>query len=263
MLARARVVFRSRRVLYLLVSRDLKVKYADSVLGYLWSVLDPLMLAGVYWFVFTKIFAARANFSPDVPYIVFLLAALLPWNWANGVITESSRALTSEAKLVRSTNLPRETWVLRTVLSKFMEFIFSLPVLVGFMVVLRVAPSPWLPIFPLAVLLMGILLTGLGLLIAPLTVLFSDVERLVRIVLRVLFYASPVIYSVASVPEGVRDFYALNPFAGILDLFRLSLLPQQQVHLGMVASAVGISLAVFGVGLTVFHRLERPVLKEI
>jgi ABC-2 type transport system permease protein len=260
--ARARTILRSRRVLYLLVTRDLKVRYAGSVLGYLWTVLDPLLVAGVYWFVFTQVFS-RAALAPGVPYIVFLLAALLPWNWASGVMTEATRAITREAKFVRSTNMPRETWVLRAVLSKGAEFLFSLPVLAAFMVVLRVPPPPQVILLPLAVLLLGLLLVGLGLLIAPLAVLFSDVERFIRIVLRLLFYASPVIYAVRHVPAEFAWVYTLNPLAGILDLFRFLILPNQSVHISLVVSAVVISVGVFLLGAVVFSRLERAVLKEI
>ena len=260
--ALARSVLRSRRVLYLLVTRDLKVRYAGSLLGYVWTVLDPLLVAGVYWFVFTKVFS-RASLAPGVPYIVFLLAALLPWNWASGVLTEATRALTREAKLVRSTNTPRETWVLRAVLSKGMEFLFSVPVLAAFMLILRVRVPARAVFLPFAVLLLGVLLVGLSLLIAPLAVLFSDVERLIRIVLRLLFYASPVIYAVRHVPREFIWVYALNPFAGILDLFRFLVLPNQSVHALLVLSAAAISLAVLVLGAFVFSRLEPAVLKEL
>ena len=261
-MAMARSVLRSRRVLYLLVTRDLKVRYAGSLLGYVWTVLEPLLTAGVYWFVFTMVFS-RAGLAPGVPYIVFLLAALLPWNWANGVLTEASRALTREAKLVRSTNTPRETWVFRAVLSKGMEFLFSIPVLVGFMLVLRVAVPARVVFVPFAVLLLGVLLVGLALLIAPLAVLFSDVERVIRIFLRLLFYASPVIYAVRNVPADLAWVYALNPFAGILDLIRFLVLPNQSVHAWLVVSAAAISVAVFFLGSFVFSRLEPAVLKEL
>jgi ABC-2 type transport system permease protein len=260
--ALARSVLRSRRVLYLLVTRDLKVRYAGSLLGYVWTVLDPLLVAGIYWFVFTKVFS-RASLAPGVPYIVFLLAALLPWNWASGVLTEATRALTREAKLVRSTNTPRETWVLRAVLSKGMEFLFSVPVLAAFMLVLRVRVPARVVFLPFAVLLLGVLLVGLALLIAPLAVLFSDVERLIRIVLRLLFYASPVIYAVRHVPHEFRWIYALNPFAGILDLFRFLVLPNQSVHALLVLSAAVISFVVLVLGSFVFSRLEPAVLKEL
>ena len=258
----ARSVLRSRRVLYLLVSRDLKVRYAGSLLGYVWTVLEPLLMAGVYWFVFTKVFS-RASLAPGVPYIVFLLAALLPWNWSSGVLTEATRTLTREAKLVRSTNTPREIWVLRAVLSKGMEFLFSIPVLAGFMLALRVPVPPQVVFLPFALLLLGVLLAGLALLIAPLAVLFSDVERVVRIVLRLLFYASPVIYAVRHVPENLAWVYAANPFAGILDLIRFLVLPNQSVHGWLVVSAVLISVGLFLLGSFVFSRLEPAVLKEL
>ena len=261
-MALARSMLRNRRVLFLLVARDLKVRYAGSLLGYVWTVLDPLLVAGVYWFVFTKVFS-RASLAPGVPYIVFLLAALLPWNWSSGVLTEATRALTRESKLVRSTSTPRETWVLRAVLSKGMEFLFSIPVLAAFMLVLRVPVSPRVVFLPFAVLLLGLLLVGLSLLIAPLAVLFSDVERVIRIVLRLLFYASPVIYAVRHVPADVAWVYTLNPFAGILDLIRFLVLPNQSVHASLVLSAAAISVGVFFLGSFVFSRLEPAVLKEL
>ncbi len=261
-MALARSVLRSRRVLFLLVTRDLKVRYAGSLLGYVWTVLDPLLIAGVYWFVFTKVFS-RASLAPGVPYIVFLLAALLPWNWSSGVLTESTRALTREAKLVRSTNTSRETWVLRGVLSKGMEFLFSLPVLAAFMLILRVRVPARVVFLPFALLLLCLLLVGLSLLIAPLAVLFSDVERVIRIALRLLFYASPVIYAVRHVPPELTWIYALNPFAGILDLIRFLVLPNQSVHGLLVLSSAVLTVAIFFLGSLVFSRLEPVVLKEL
>jgi len=195
---RLRILWGNRRVLALLVSRDLKVKYADSVLGYFWTILEPLMMAGVYWFVFTVLMDRTLG---EEPYIVFLLAAMLPWQWTNASLRASMKALSKDAKLVRSTNLPREIWILRTVGSKFSEFFLAIPVLVFFAVINQAELSWYVVFFPLAVLLQGVLLVGAGLALAPLAVLYGDVERLMRIVTRLLFYFSPVIYGV----EDVRD----------------------------------------------------------
>jgi len=178
----------SRRTLRLLITRDLKVKYAGSTLGYVWSVLDPLMMAGVYWFVFTVLVPRSLGTQP---YIVFLLCALLPWQWANACIRTSMRALSKDAKLVRSTSLPREIWILRTVGSRLMEFVFSLPVLVFFAIITRAHVTWHVVFFPVAMLIQTVLLFGLSMILAPVAVLYSDVERLVRIVMRLLFYFSP------------------------------------------------------------------------
>ena len=132
-----------RRILLLLIGRDLKVKYAGSPLGYLWSVLEPLMLAGVYWFIFTQLIHRSLG---EAPYIIFLLCGVLPWQFFNAALRSSMRALTKDAKLVRSTNLPREIWVLRSVGSNLAEFLFSLPV-IAFFALLTGAHLTWYVVF--------------------------------------------------------------------------------------------------------------------
>ena len=102
------------------------MRYSTSVLGYFWSILDPLVMAAIYWFVFTRCSTAG---SGNEPYIVFLLTALLPWMWFNGTISDCTRAFLREAKLIRSTKIPRTIWVDRLVLSKGIEFVVSLPVI--------------------------------------------------------------------------------------------------------------------------------------
>lgn len=256
------------RVLGLLVMRDLKVRYASSVLGYLWTVLEPLMLAAVYYFVFTKIFS-RGTVATD-PYLVFLLAGLLPWQWANRTITESTRALSSESKLVRSTGIRREMWVLRVVGSKFVEFAFAVPVLVAFMLGYQKGIA-WYAVIdvPLALLIEATLLLGVGLLLASLSVLYRDLVRIVRIVLRVLFYVSPIIYSAGdigrgrAVTEAVGRLYAVNPFVGIMELYRRPLFPALFTGWVPVAQAAFVALVALAVGVWVFRRLEGTVLKEV
>ena len=263
-------IWASRRVLSLLVSRDLKVKYASSVLGYVWTVLEPLMMAIVYWAVFTKLMQRTIG---EDPYIVFLLSAMLPWQWANGVLRSSMRALSKDAKLVRSTSLPREIWVLRTVGAKFAEFVFALPVLIAFGVALG-ADISWRVVFvPLAVLVQAVLLTGAGLMLAPLATLYGDVQKLMRIVMRLLFYFSPILYGLHDVQQkfkasvggvSVADVYAfINPFVGIFDLYRATYFPDQWAGWWAVAFSAVVAVITLAVGILVFRRFEGLVLKEI
>ena len=263
-------IWASRRVLSLLVSRDLKVKYASSVLGYVWTVLEPLMMAIVYWAVFTKLMQRTIG---EDPYIVFLLSAMLPWQWANGVLRSSMRALSKDAKLVRSTSLPREIWVLRTVGAKFAEFVFALPVLIAFGVALG-ADISWRVVFvPLAVLIQAVLLTGAGLMLAPLATLYGDVQKLMRIVMRLLFYFSPILYGLHDVQQkfkasvggvSVADVYAfINPFVGIFDLYRATYFPDQWAGWWAVSFSAVVAVITLAVGILVFRRFEGLVLKEI
>lgn len=266
MLDRVRALVRSRQVLRLLIVRDLKLKYSNTALGYFWSVLDPLLMAGVYWFVFTQIFTRTVG---QEPYLLFLVLGLLPWYWASGVLSDASRALTRDARLVRSSNLSREVWVLRVVGSKTAEFLLSLPVLVLFVVIYRQPVSAYLLAWPLAMLLQMMFLVGVGLILAPLTVLYTDVERLIRVLTRIMFYLSPVIYGVGDVykgdrvPEWLQRIYVLNPLSGIFDLYRAAFFPDFFVGWTEVAVAGAVSFAFLGVGMIIFSRLEGPVLKEV
>lgn len=262
LVARARALWQVRGVLGLLIRRDLKVRYAGSLLGYVWTILDPLLMTGVYWFVFSVIFVRGG--AGEQPYILFLILGLLSWQWFSASVTDTSRALTSETRLVRSTRLPREIWVLKVVGSKGLEFFFSLPVVVLFMVLYRKPPAWELVLFPLAVVLQAVLLTGIGLALAAATVLVRDLQRVVRIGLRVMFYLSPVIYSVNSINIGpLKSLFALNPMTGIIELYRALAFPDAFAGWGVVGVAAVICVLSVLVGALVFRRLENAVLKEL
>lgn len=250
---------RYRRSLWLLTTRDLKVRYSTSALGYLWSILDPLVMSAIYWFVFTLVFDRPVG---EKPYIVFLLAGLLPWMWFTGAVSDSTRAFTKEAKLIRSTTIPRTIWVARLVLSKGIEFVASIPVLLVFVVfagaTLHLEAAWWV----LAIVLQAALTLGIGLLVAPLVVFFRDLERAVKLVLRFLFYASPIIYGLGDLPEWARFWGMFNPLAGIFSLYRSAFFPGQLDWLAVGISAA-MSLVFLAVGFLVYRASIRRVLKEI
>lgn len=248
--------------LWLLSARDLKVRYSTSALGYLWSILDPLVMSVIYWFVFTLVFQ-RDGIGGE-PYIVFLIAGLLPWVWFNTSVGDFTKAFKRDAKLVRSTAIPRSIWVNRIVLSKGVEFLFSIPVLVLFAIFARpqVQWNPLIALFPLGILLQAILLVGIGLLIAPLCALWGDLERTTRLVLRALFYASPIIYGLSDLPSPFHELALFNPLSGIFTLYRAGMFPEEWNPLA-VAVAAAMSLAFLALGALVFRRLEPAVLKEL
>ncbi len=250
---------RYRHSLWLLTIRDLRVRYSTSLLGYFWSILDPLVMAAIYWFVFTQVFDRAVGESP---YIVFLLSALLPWMWFNGAVGDCTRAFLREARLIRSTKIPRTIWVNRLVLSKGIEFVASIPVLALFAIFTGAQLHWQVVFFPLAILLQTVLLIGIGLIVAPLVVFFRDLERAVKLILRFLFYASPIIYGLSDLPLGLDKVAAFNPLAGIFALYRSAFFPDQLDWYAVVAGTA-VSLALLAIGIVLFRRTERSVLKEI
>lgn len=250
---------RYRHSLWLLTQRDLRVRYSTSLLGYFWSILDPLVMAGIYWFVFTQIFKRDVG---EEPYIIFLLSALLPWMWFNGAVSDCTRAFLREAKLIRSTRIPRTIWVNRLVLSKGIEFLASLPVLALFALIYHAPLNINAIYFPLAIVIQAVLTAGVGLIVAPLVVFFRDLERAVKLVLRFLFYASPIIYSTTNLPHELHSWAAFNPLSGIFSLYRSAFFPQE-LNWFTVGVGAAVSVAILIIGIFVFTRTERAVLKEI
>jgi len=263
-LTRFSAVWSRREILWTLVQRDLRVRYSRSILGYVWTVLDPLLMASVYFVVFTYVFNAKR--VADTPYFLYLLSGLLAWQWFTGSVTDTTKSLIQEARLVRSMNLPREVWVIRCVVAKGVEYLLSLPILVGFVIyylAIGQVRLDWeLLLFPLGLLLQFVLLVGMGLILAPITVLATDMQRVVRIVLRFLFYLSPVLYGAHSVPDALRVVLLLNPLNGILSLYRGGLF-ERGVNWVDVGASAALSVLLVVVGFWVFSRLERAVLKEI
>ena len=258
---------RYRHSLWLLTKRDLQVRYTTSALGYVWSILDPLLMSAIYYFVFVILFN-RGTLTED-PYIVFLMSALLPWTWFNGSINDMAKAFIREAKLIRSTSIPRTIWVMRIMLSKGIEFLLSLPVLAIFVVITQFTPTPahihWHIVYwPLAILLEGVLIIGLGLIIAPIVVFFRDLERAIKLVLRLLFYATPIVYGIGKFDQHstIKHVLDFNPLTGIMSIYRSAFFPNELDWPAVIIAAVE-AVIILVVGILMFRRNVRAVLKEL
>jgi ABC-2 type transport system permease protein len=252
-------VWNYRRILALLVHRDLKVRYAASFLGYVWSVLDPLLMSLVFWFIFTQIFHRHVGYPP---YILFLVMGQMIMTWFQSGVTATAKSLRAEAQMVRSSSVPRELWIVRVAMSKGVEYVYSLPVVLMFALAYRKPPNWHIIFLPVAMLLCFFMVLSIGLILAPLTVLIRDIDRIIPIILRFLFYCSPVLWSIKDVPASLRGFAYYNPLAGFLTLSRSAFFPQELVWKPVVISFISIFI-LFNIGIWVFTRFESQMLKEI
>lgn len=213
----------------------------------------------IYWFVFTQVFSRGVGKDP---YIVFLLSALLPWVWFNGAVSDSARAFLRDVRLVRSVAMPRWIWVGRIICSKGIEFLLSLPVLIAFAIFSGAKVGWELALFPLGVVMLALLTFGIGLIVAPLVVLFRDLERAVKLLLRVFFYASPIIYGASDLPEFAQPLAWINPLSGIFGLFRSGFFPDQ-LNWALVGASAIETVIILAIGVWVFKRSIGGVLKEL
>jgi ABC-type polysaccharide/polyol phosphate export permease len=247
-------MLRFRELVALLVSRDLKVRYKRSILGMLWTLLNPLLQMAVYTVVFSKIMRLGVDHYP-----VFLLSGLLPWTFISVATTGSAFSLLNNQALIRKVAVPQAVYPLSVVASKGVDLCMSLLPLAIIATIVGVRPGlPWL-FLPVAVLLAGAFTTGLALIFSSATVFFRDMRHLIDILFQVWFYVTPVLYPASfleRLPGGLGALLTLNPAAPIVRMFQAVIYEQRFPDPAMVALATAFSFVALAFGTMVFERTE-------
>jgi ABC-2 type transport system permease protein len=236
---------------------------AVRLFGLWWWIVDPLVMIGVYVFVFDVLLGAVGrDVSPTYP--LFLCCGIIPWRWFSIATTRGSNAFIGNGALLRSTPISRKVVVLSELLASTVEALMGVAVLLGFMLYYRLDLTWNLAWLPVPLLVMGVLIAGVSLVLCPLTVLVRDLDNVFAAGMRALWFLSPGLYSLDQVPERYRETYAaLNPFAGLMEGVRRPIhdgLPPDWVALGWSAAwAVGVLV----VGRWVFRRFKNQAIRML
>jgi lipopolysaccharide transport system permease protein len=243
-----------RDLFYFLVSRDIKVRYAQSILGVGWAVIQPVFSM----IVFTIVFGKLAKIGSDgVPYAIFTYSALVPWTYFSTSLTESTGSLIASRNMLTKVYFPRLIIPLTPVLSKLVDFGIALILLFVLMVWFKIPPTICALTLPALIMLMMFTAAGIGMWLTALAVQYRDVKYGMGFVVRLLMYAAPVVYPVSLIPEKYRLFYGLNPMAGVIEGFRAALLGTRPMPWDLLTLGCIISLMIFVGGALYFRRLER------
>lgn len=261
-------LWRHRRTLRVLVQRDLAVKYQKTVMGYLWSLIEPLSMALIYWMIFGVLFD-RGDVD-GVSFALYVVSGIFAWMWASHAMSESTSSLTSQSSLITTMKVPREVFPVARVFARLAEFLAGIPIIVLFALLFG-GKAVWgwnLALLPVAILLQAVLLTGIAFILASLNVLYRDVQRVMRLATRILFYAAPTVYPFHKVvesdmPHWVKVAYEANPFVGIIRLQHGVWIPGEIPGWRALAYCATVSVVLLFFGRWLFVRLERRVLKQL
>jgi lipopolysaccharide transport system permease protein len=242
-----------RELAYFLVWRDLKVRYKQTALGIGWAVVQPLVTV----IIFSVIFGRLADLPSDsVPYPVFTLAALLPWQLFSAAFTGAGASVVGSANLVTKVYFPRLIVPIAAVLAPLVDFLVWAGLLAVMMAWYGIAPTlnmAWLPLVTFAAVGLAF---GVGLWVAALNVRYRDVRYLLPFVLQAWLWISPVAYSLELVPERWRSLYALNPLVGVIQGFRWALLGSEAPGVALLVPTAAVTLVVVFSGALYFRRAE-------
>jgi lipopolysaccharide transport system permease protein len=243
-----------RDLFYFLVWRDIKTRYAQSVLGIGWAIIQPLFSM----VVFTVVFGNMAKISSDgVPYAVFSFAALVPWTYFSGALTSAGGSLVTARGIITKVYFPRIIVPLVAVVAKLWDFAIALLVLFGLMAYFDFAPTSQALLLPAITLLMILTAAGIGMWLTALALQYRDIQYSLGFGVQLLMYASPVVYPVSMVPERFKVLYYLNPMAGVIEAFRSVLLGTNPIPWQALAIGAGMALMLSLSGGAYFMSMER------
>ena len=246
-----------RELVWNLTVVDLKNRYQNTALGFFWSLLSPLLLALVLYFIFSHLFGREENFA------INLLVGIMAWRFfANGT-TSSLGAIVGKPSLVTKVYIPRQILVLSNtlanIISSLLEFVVLLPII---LVLLGYLPVTVL-LFPLIHLIYFWFIYGAGLLLSSLFVYFRDLNQIWEVVTQVLFFCSPIIYPLSVIPANIMPYYLLNPVTLFIGMYRDVMVAGDLPSLYSTVVVIGFAIAAYLVGSFVFSKLQRRFAEEI
>jgi len=257
MFGNLRQLVRYRGLIQSLVARELKARYRGSVLGFLWSFINPLLLLSIYSFIFTTIIPNR---TPGLqPYALFMLCGILPWTWFSTSLTEAAGSLIAGGNLIKKVLFPAEVLPIVSVLTNMVHFFFALPIVAAVLIGYRHWPDAagllWLPI---VVLVQLVFTVALALVLAALTVHFRDIRDILANVLMLWFFTTPIIYAwYQDEVAPYRPYFNLNPFTHLAVSYQeILFFPGPYAHWPWLVLLGILSIVLFLASYWLFDRLR-------
>ncbi len=243
-----------RDLFYFLVTRDIKVRYKQTVLGALWAIIQPFFLM----VVFSLFFGSLAKMPSDgVPYPIFSYSALIAWTYFSSSIANASNSVVTNSGLISKVYFPRLIIPLAPVFTFLFDFVIAFVILIGMMLFYHIYPTVMILFLPLLIILMMLTATGVGMLLASLSATYRDIVYVFPFMVSFWMFASPVVYPASMIPEKYRLLYALNPMTGVIEGFRSALLGTVAFPTQVILISALVSIILFIVGALYFRRRER------
>ena len=247
-----RELWRYRDLLLLMIWRDISARFRQSIIGYGWAVVRPLVSAAI----FTLVFHVFVRVKTEIPYPIFAFAGLIPWMYFSTTFSGITGSVVSSSSLIRKVYFPRLLLPLSTVFVGLVELALQFVVLLMMMVFYRYTPG-W-PILTLPFFVLVIIFTALafGIWLTALNVAYRDIGMAVPFIVQIWMYLCPIVYPISSVPEKFQALYALNPMVGVIEGFRWSLLGGPPPNWAMLSISMCVVIVVAMSGLMYFRRME-------
>lgn len=251
-------LYNYRELIKTSVKKDIGGKYKNSFLGILWSFVNPLLQIAVYAIIFPLI---MKNNIPN--YTVFMVCGLIPWNYFSTVINRASFTIIENGNIIKKVYFPREILPLSLVISETINFFISTIIIIGFILGYKMGITKYILLYPLVLLIQYIMLLGISLIVSSVTVYFRDLQHFIGVLLQLFFYATPIVYSLETIPENFRWILKINPMTYIIEGFRDIFYYQKMPDIKMLCVILIISIILCVIGYMIFKNLQKKFAEEL
>ena len=251
-------LYEYRELLKTSIKKDIRGKYKSSILGVIWSFLNPLLQLAVYAIVFPLIMKS------NIPnYTVFVCCGLIPWTFFSTAISRTSFVMVENANIIKKVYFPREILPISIVTSEMVNFIISTVIILAFVMAYGIGFSWYIVFYPVILIIQYILLIGISLLVSSITVYIRDLQHFIGILLQLLFYATPIVYGLDIIPESFRWILKINPMSYIIDGYRSIFYYQKMPDFVGLGIVLAISVILCIIGYLVFNKLQKRFAEEL
>lgn len=251
-------LYQYRELLKTNVQKEIRGKYKGAWLGIIWSFLNPLLMLLVYSLVFPYIMRVQI---PN--YTMFLMTALMPWNFFTQTVANSSFAVIASGSILKKVYFPREILPISVVLSNVVNFLITFIIIIVFLILSGVGLSWTILLFPLVLIVQTILMFGIAFILSSITVYARDVEHIVNVIVMALFYGTPIVYTIDMLPAHFQTLLKLNPMTSIIGAYRDVLFYQKLPDFASLGIVAIISVIIMVFGLWLFRKLQRNFVEEL
>ena len=253
-------LYNYRELLKTSVKKDIGGKYKHSFLGVLWSFINPLLQILVYALIFPLVMKNGGSYKD---YTVFMVCGLIPWAYFTTVINRASFIMIENGNILKKVYFPRSILPLSLLTSETINFLVSCIIILAFIVIKGFGISKFILFFPLVLLIQYVLLLGIALIFSAVTVYMRDIQHFIGVVLQLLFYATPIVYSIDTIPENFRWILKWNPMTYIIEGYRAIFYNQTMPDLKSLGVLGIISIIILIVGYLLFNKLQKRFAEEL
>lgn len=251
-------IYNYRELLKSNVKKEIRGRYKNSILGVVWSFLNPLLQLAVYAIIFGALLAGG-----DPTYHIYICVALIPWTYFTTAITQSAFTIIGNGDIIKKVYFPREILPISVVTSGAVNFMISTIIILFFVLAAGLGLTKYVLLYPFILLIQYILLLGIAFIVSSITVYFRDLEHIIGVVLMAAFYGTPIVYKLEQLPSNLQILMQLNPMTHLINAYRDIFYYQQMPNMKSLGILLGIAISITIVGYFLFKKLQKGFAEQL